>query len=928
MSRLTEKIKKLISAALAISTVFSFGFSNRIAAQPAESKVIVLTAQSASRGGKCDLKKDYDGKEGVSVYTGEGSTLSWSFNATAGRYTVEVVYHTEQGGGIDIQRDLKINGAYQSEDASELHLHRWIDLKKDNGEFLTDIYGNELRPTQAERFCWMTQVLRDYVGYDSSPVTVTLKDGENSLALGYIEEPVTISEVRLQPAEKLKPYSELSKQYGQNGYKTVKDRQIVCEGENSAFKTDPVLYPGSDRSSSGVSDNDPYLQIINKIGGTAWSSGGQKIAWNIDIPKTGLYRITFKVRKNSSKGLNAYRRLYIDGEVPFAQADALAFRFMNDWTNQTLGDENGEWLFYFEKGKHEIALEATYGEMTEILNETKNSLNRMNAVYRRILVVTGTAPDLNRNYHFDEIMPDVVEQIAAEYKTMKDITAKALKISGEKGESFTSLDATVRTLGNMVEDPNNIAENLSDFKTNIGSLGTWLNTVSSQYIEIDRLYVDTPDSTLPKAKKSFFARLWFGIRTLIASYVIDYNNIGDNGNADKNRDAVTVWITDGREQYQALKALVNNDFIPNEKIPVELKLVSSGILLSSIVAGVAPDVNIGTTDVVNLALRKAVVNLAEFPDFEKTVSDSFSPEETIPFTLNGGIYALPETVTFPVLFYRKDILEELSLDVPETWGDVTRMISVLNKNNMTFGLGTDLLTYYMFLSQNGVDLYSESGSSCAFGNEDGVRAFGTWTNYFLNYSLPLSYDFQNRFRTGEMPVGIAAYSTYNTLAVAAPEINGLWDFTLVPGTQREDGTVDHTGYMSTTGCVIISRTKLMEDAWQFVKWWTSANSQLSYGLELESIMGPSSRYQTANIKAFSSLPWKTKQRSVLLEQFNNCKAVPEVPGGYLTARNVQYAFRKVVLQEADAKDTLLEYISTINAELVGKRREYGLSVDE
>lgn len=928
MFRFAKNIKMLISVVSAVCLASSFSFSVGAIAETQEGE-IVLNAQSAVCTGKYSLKINYDGKKGVSLYTDEDSTVSWSFEANAGSYTVTVIYHTEQGSGIDVQRSLKLNGTYLKDGASELNLHRcWIDMKKENGEFFTDSYGNELRPSQTERFCWMKQILRDYVGYDSSPIILTLKDGTNTLSLDYAEEAVTIGEIRLQPFEKLKFYSEVSKQYVKNGYKEASGKTIICEGENSDYKTDSVLYPGSDRASADVSKNDPYLQIINKIGGTAWNTSGQKIAWKVEVEESALYRITFKARKNSSKGLNAYRRLYIDGSVPFSEADSLSFPFTSEWTNQTLGNKDGYYLFYLEKGKHEIALEATCGAMSDILEDTKNSLGRMNSVYRSILVVTGTEPDLNRNYHFDEIMPDVVEQIANEYKTISEISDRALAISDEKGESFTSLDAAVRTLKKMAEDSTEIAKNLSDFKTNIGSLGTWLNTVGSQYIEIDRLYIDAPNSTLPNAKKPFFYRLWFGIRSLVASYVIDYNSIGDSGTADKNREAVTVWITDGRDQYQALKALVNNDFIPNQKIPVELKLVSAGILLPSIVAGVAPDVNIGTTDVVNYALRKAVVDLSQFSDFDNIVGKCFSPEEIVPFRFNGGVYALPETVAFPVLFYRKDILEELSLDAPQTWGDVTRMISVLNKNNMTFGLGADLLTYYMFLSQSGVQLYSESGSTCAFGNEDGVRAFRTWTNFFLNYSLPLSFDFQNRFRTGEMPVGIAPYSTYNTLAVAAPEINGLWDFTLVPGTQKADGTIDHTGYMSAAGCVIISKTKLKEDAWKFVKWWTSSDSQLSYGLELESIMGPSSRYSTANITAFSSLPWKTAQRSVLLEQFNNCKAVPEVPGGYLTARNVQYAFRKVVLQDADAKDTLLEYISTINAELEGKRTEYGLSVED
>ena len=39
-----------------------------------------------------------------------------------------------------------------------------------------------------------------------------------------------------------------------------------------------------------------------------------------------------------------------------------------------------------------------------------------------------------------------------------------------------------------------------------------------------------------------------------------------------------------------------------------------------------------------------------------------------------------------------------------------------------------------------------------------------------------------------LPLGIQSYNVYNTLMVSAPEIRGLWDFTLFPGTLKEDGT--------------------------------------------------------------------------------------------------------------------------------------------
>lgn len=47
----------------------------------------------------------------------------------------------------------------------------------------------------------------------------------------------------------------------------------------------------------------------------------------------------------------------------------------------------------------------------------------------------------------------------------------------------------------------------------------------------------------------------------------------------------------------------------------------------------------------------------------------FLPEAIVPFQLAGGIYALPETQSFPMLFYRKDILAELGVATEDlnTW---------------------------------------------------------------------------------------------------------------------------------------------------------------------------------------------------------------------------------------------------------------------
>ena len=219
----------------------------------------------------------------------------------------------------------------------------------------------------------------------------------------------------------------------------------------------------------------------------------------------------------------------------------------------------------------------------------------------------------------------------------------------------------------------------------------------------------------------------------------------------------------------------------------------------------------------------------------------------------------------------------------------------------------------------------------ALNSEEAVDAFRLWTNLYELYKLPLQYDAANRFRIGEMPILIDNYGLYNTLSVFAPEIKGRWEFTLVPGTRREDGTIDRTVPASTelggAGCIILSHTEDKQAAWEFLKWWTSTETQVRYGKELESLMGPAARYATANVEALRSLPWTVEELRKLDEQWQYVKGVPEVPGGYMTGRHLDNAFRKVVYQKREARKTLLDYVRVMNEELEIKRQEFGLETD-
>ena len=300
-----------------------------------------------------------------------------------------------------------------------------------------------------------------------------------------------------------------------------------------------------------------------------------------------------------------------------------------------------------------------------------------------------------------------------------------------------------------------------------------------------------------------------------------------------------------------------------------------------------------------------------------------------------GVYGLPETQLYSVLFYRTDVLEELGLSVPNTWAELIAMLPTIQGNNMSVGIpypdisNPDISAFVSMIYQNGGAIYDEDAKNTTIDSEAGVTAFDLYTSLYNDYGLPTVYDFVSRFRSGEMPLGVAYYNTYNTLSVSAPEIRGLWDFTLLPGTLQEDGSIDRSVHSSGVCCMMIATDdeKVKQNAWQFMKWWVSSDTQVSFGRELESVLGSSARYPTANTKALEQLAWSTDQLKVLKEQQSWTVGFREIAGGYSTTRHITNAIRKVINDKDDARETLLNYARTINEEITIKRREFGLPTD-
>ena len=110
-------------------------------------------------------------------------------------------------------------------------------------------------------------------------------------------------------------------------------------------------------------------------------------------------------------------------------------------------------------------------------------------------------------------------------------------------------------------------------------------------------------------------------------------------------------------------------FTAETGIPVIVNLVSGdSVLIKATLANKGPDVALNVQQVapVNLAAREALVDLSQY-DLSRLKKEMYSSAWT-PFTYNGGIYAVPETMSCDVMFYGPTFSTLLGLEPPGYMG--------------------------------------------------------------------------------------------------------------------------------------------------------------------------------------------------------------------------------------------------------------------
>ena len=897
---------------------------------------IMATAESYAADASSGITPQEDEEYGT-VYRLENESTA-SFKVTVpedGLYTITALFGNVLNTAEMYEIGFRIDGEYPFAACEELVLNVLWESK---GDIRVLSNGDEVAPAQQQVAGIVSRVFEDPEGIERSPYEFKLTAGTHVLSVTAIGREFLLAGLQLDPPERVKSYAEVSADYG--SYNKYTGPQIVIEAEDAYRKSGYALSAKSDPGSADVSPHDAERSLINFIGGDTWNQPGQEIIWKVNVPETGLYKLGFAFKQGAVTEGSVYRWLKVDGKTPFVEASEIGFAYDVGWQFQTLGTKDAkgkdaeDYLLYLEEGEREISLTVTLSDIAEVFARLEEIVASLGDLYLDIVMITSDSPDANRDYQLHKQIPNFVEILETNRTKLDQLESElgvTLQANGELNGALLNMS---RIIMEMLDSLYSAHLQVTTYYSAHQTISAWLYDIKKMTLSLDQMVLAAPDAEYTTPQAGAGESMLFGIRRFINSFFDTSSAVSSGDN--KTMPTIKLWVNWGRDQVKVLNSIIQDSFTPENDVNVVVEQVNAS-LVQGLISGKSPDLylHMARTEPVNLAMRGVLYNLKNFEDYDE-VLENFHEGAEIPYLYRDGCYAMPDTQGFYVMFYRKDILDELGVEVPKTWEEFKQATGILQRNNMNtylpytkMGTATTVNTgagglsiYPTILMQAGGSVYNESKTATALTTQEAIQSFTFWTDFYTKYSLDQEANFFQKFRVGVMPLGIINYTQYLTFKVAAPEIDGKWAIAEIPGEVQEDGTINNVCAGSGSACGIMKNSDDKESAWKFLKWWVSPDTQYRYSAECEAILGESGRTASAAMEAVSRLSWDHDALEVIRSQWQKVVEVPEVPGSYFVSRSIDQAFWATKNGTASSKEAIIDWAEISDKEIERKIEEY------
>lgn len=840
-------------------------------------------------------------------------------------------FNVEKAGEYEVGLTIKNNSRLYDNNLINIGSYERVMLDKlfyyDTNEFDVDRFNNEFSPQQSSiNDNYFQQLNFTNNNNEYLPILIDLEAGYNQIELEVISGSFALINLKYRLNNDIISYDKYAAQ--NKGDKAL--NSIILEAEKFAFKNNSTinLLTHSSNIATPFSATANKLNTINNLN---YVANGDSITYIIDVPEAGYYDLGLMNYMGYTKpGVPVFIDIYLDGEIPFSAFS----NYLIPYNARIELTSIEEYPIYLSKGQHDLTIVLNSNNYARINNQLKTITDEITILSNSIKKITGNNQDKARDWDLVSFIPDLNEQLDCWYDELVLIQEELLMITnGVKISEYQQIEVAKIQLDTLRNDPNMIATNMNILAVGSGSilqqLATTQMSMNKQGLGLDKIVFSGTDTTLV-SKPNTFSSIYVETQRFLSSFE-------DRNTFEEGVDTIDIWVRRPRQNVAVLQQMIDESFTPQTGIKVNVSVMpDQGKLTLANAANKQPDGAIGIDSwlVNDLALRNALVDLRQFEGINNLIDD-VAPGALIQMIIDESLYGLPETQDFYVMYYRKDILEEFDLEIPETWDDVLLMLPVLQRYGMNFYTPLASADAYKswpstapYYFQNNAAIFSEDGSKTIIDSEEGVVAMQQMSDLFTIYGMPIQVaSFYNSFRFGEIPIGISNFSTYAQLKFSAPEISDQWEVALVPGIKQADGTINRQVTGGSTAVTMFNRSNKQNETYAFYEWYLSEAVQIEYATRMQNIYGTEFMWNSANRNTLNSLPIIKDDAQIIDEQLNYIQEVPRVPGSYFVEREVSNAWNRIVFDGYNVRSSVTEASIKSNREIKRKLEEFGYNED-
>lgn len=855
-----------------------------------------------------------------------GDTVTLTIDVpVSGRYVMSFDYLSYDESILPVEMGMKIDGGYPFYEARSMKFETtWVSDGVD-----VDRYGNEIVSLPDKLIRWEHKEVMDASYRYSDPLPVELTAGVHKLELNIQEGTLLLGNISLEAPGDVAEYAGSTKAEG--------NALIKIEAEDFYQRNDSSIHAIGEYGSS-LSPLSATTTVLNIIDEDSFNEAGQTVSYQFHVDNAGYYYIGMNYRQSEKNDFPVFVDWKIDGEIPNSAFKSYQVEAANKFRTVTLTDDNDDKLsVYLEPGDHTISLTISADNLRYALEAVDEIMSGISDLSLEVTKVAGTNKDKYRDLKLTRYIPDVQDRLLGWVDELYSLAEQAQPYvnakSPDKVAAFSYLLIAANQLKSLAEKPNELVYRVDELSTSVNSINTqianFVDLINDNDLSIDRIYIYQDGARLPKGQNVFQS-----IGTSLKRF--GYSFMGQSYSASNTDEShIQVWVNRPRTYVEIMQKMIDEKFTPETGIEVDLSIMTDAQkLILSNASGDTPDIATGINYSIpfDLAIRGSLVDLSKFDNY-KEVFGRYSEGLLVPSVVGEGLYSLPETMNFYVMFYRTDILSKLGLSVPNTMDELIAMLPDLQMRGLNVYYPTAAMlvmrnfhgTTPIIYQMDGA-LYGDTALDILVDSEATVEGFTELTELFTLYDLPVDVpNFYQHFRNGDLPIGIADFNSYNLILNAAPEIANSWSIALVPGIEDEE-TGEVKRYMSggaESTVMFSSDDEREQKAWQFMEWWSRADIQAEFGQRLQILYGDEYIWPTANLEAFERLPYPTSDKDIILTQAQYILETPRLLGSYMMERELSNAFNDVVVNGDTVRSRIDEVAKTVLRETERKLEEFG-----